>query len=154
MAAMARVRLVAVFALTLLLLLPAAPVVAGGATAVTSDCLHTGIRPRAIVLACADANWYARRLRWYRWGHAEARGRGVFHFNDCIPNCSAGHFHARRGRIELRHRQWCRGQHVHVFVDAVIVYDHPWQGQTRFTAGLGCPLERTPTLAAPITLGG
>ena len=150
---MTRIRFVSILGLALLLLAPPSAV-AGGATAVSSDCLRAEVRPHSIILACADANWYAHRLRWYRWGRLEAHGRGVFHFNDCDPNCSAGNFHARRGSIVLRHRHWCRGQHVHVFVDAVITYDHPWHGQTRFTAGLGCPLERTPPHPAPATLGG
>jgi hypothetical protein len=135
------------------LLLPTTAAIAGSVTAVSSDCQHAEIRPRSIILTCADANWLAKDLHWYRWGPLEARGRGFFEFNDCIPSCSEGHLHVRRAKIVLRHPHWCRGQGVHVFVDAVILTGRPWHGQTRFTAGLACPLQRTLARAAPITLG-
>lgn len=114
---------------------------AGGSTSVSGDCLHTSIRPSSIILACADANWYVKRVRWRTWGVDRAAGRGVFHFNDCIPNCSEGTFHIRHGRIALADRRWCGQAHVWVFTRAAIVYDRAWHGHVRFTAGLACPIS-------------
>jgi hypothetical protein len=114
---------------------------AGGSTSVSGDCLHTSIRPSSIILACADANWYVKRLRWRSWDVDRAAGSGVFHFNDCVPNCSAGTFHIRHGRIALTGRRWCRQAHVWVFTRAAIVYDRAWQGHVHLTAWLACPIS-------------
>jgi hypothetical protein len=59
------------------------------------------VRPRSIVFACADANFYAVRLRWTRWDANGARAAGVAYQNDCTPNCAAGHFHAYRLAVGL-----------------------------------------------------
>ena len=59
------------------------------------------VRPRSIVFACADANFYAVRLRWTRWAADGARGAGVGHQNDCTPSCAAGHFHPYRLAVGL-----------------------------------------------------
>ena len=52
------------------------------------------MRPRAIVLACGDGNFYANHLRWTSWTQTSARATGVGHQNDCKPDCAAGHFQA------------------------------------------------------------
>jgi hypothetical protein len=74
-------------------------------------------RPSSIVFACADANLYATRLRWSRWG-STATATGIAHANDCDPYCAAGHFRTypvavtlskpKRcgGRVELTHLAW------------------------------------------------
>ena len=134
-------KLVMVGSCLLLMIGPSPSARAGGSTSATRDCLHTAIRPRSIVLACADANWYVKRLRWRSWGVQRAAGSGVFHFNDCVPNCSEGTFHARHGRIALTRRRWCGQAHVWVFTRAAISYDRAWQGHVHFTAGLPCPLS-------------
>jgi hypothetical protein len=113
---------------------------AGGNTSVSGDCRHAQVKPPSIVLVCADDNWYVQHLRWRSWGMLRAFGAGIFHFNDCIPNCASGTFHRRRGELVLRSRHWCRVAHVWVFSVAAITYDRPWHGQTKFTAGLPCPL--------------
>lgn len=113
---------------------------AGGSTSATGDCLHTSIRPSSIILACADANWFVKRLHWRSWGVDRAAGSGVFHFNDCIPNCSEGTFRFRHGRIALTGRRWCAQTRVWVFTRAAIIYGHAWHGHVRFSAGLACPI--------------
>ncbi|HVN60013.1 MAG TPA: hypothetical protein VMT59_02045 [Gaiellaceae bacterium] len=59
------------------------------------------VRPRSIVIACADANFYATGLKWTRWDAHVAEGAGIGHQNDCTPYCAAGHFHTYRLAIRL-----------------------------------------------------
>ena len=59
------------------------------------------VRPRSIVIACADANFYATGLKWTRWDASGAEGTGVGHENDCKPYCAAGRFHTYRLALRL-----------------------------------------------------
>ena len=59
------------------------------------------VRPRSIVIACADANFYATGLKWTRWDIRGAEATGVGHENDCTPYCAAGRFHTYRLAIRL-----------------------------------------------------
>ena len=66
---------------------------AAGRTALIS-CEHVAtFRPSSYVLACGDGNASLERLRWSAWTKARAAARGVYHVNDCVPYCAAGHFH-------------------------------------------------------------
>jgi hypothetical protein len=73
------------------------------AAAVTwSGCEHRArVRPKAIIVACADANFYVQGIRWSRWSATRAVGAGTAHVNDCTPNCAAGHFHTFRVTVRL-----------------------------------------------------
>jgi hypothetical protein len=74
------------------------------------DCLgKPHVQPVSVVLACADANFGVRKLRWARWGQATARATGVAYANDCKPYCAAGHFHTYRAVLVASGRQVCRG---------------------------------------------
>jgi hypothetical protein len=47
------------------------------------------VRPKSLVLTCADANDLAKYLRWSSWGPTGAYGRGVDTWNACEPYCAA-----------------------------------------------------------------
>jgi hypothetical protein len=47
------------------------------------------VRPKSLVLTCADANDLAKDLRWSSWGPTGAYGRGVDTWNACEPYCAA-----------------------------------------------------------------
>jgi hypothetical protein len=51
------------------------------------------VRPRLIILTCADAGLRVTRIHWLRWGGSVAKGRGTVSYNDCDPFCAGGHFH-------------------------------------------------------------
>ncbi len=59
------------------------------------------VRPRSIMIACGDGNFYATGLTWTRWDAQRAEGTGVGHQNDCTPYCAAGHFHTYRLALRL-----------------------------------------------------
>jgi hypothetical protein len=73
------------------------------AAAVTwSGCEHRArVRPKSLVVACADANFAVDHITWSAWGRRAAVGTGTAHMNDCAPTCAAGHFHAFRVRLRL-----------------------------------------------------
>jgi hypothetical protein len=97
------------------------------------------VRPRSIVFACADGGFYVRRLTWSSWRRFRASGRGVFHQNDCRPNCAEGTFHTAAGSIELRRRMVCGQRPRFVFRRVIMVFDHPLLHRDRVSFGLRCP---------------
>lgn len=73
-----------------------------------SGCEHKPrIRPKAVVVACADANFYVTGIRWSQWSATRAIGAGKAHVNDCKPNCAAGSFHTFRVTVRLSHVVAC-----------------------------------------------
>jgi hypothetical protein len=50
------------------------------------------VRPAAMVLSCADANSELRGLTWTDWGDTTAYATGTIAWNDCTPDCAAGHW--------------------------------------------------------------
>jgi hypothetical protein len=66
------------------------------------------IRPRAIIITCADGNFWADRLEWSSWNAHGAAGSGTGHENDCTPYCAAGHFHTYRVRVTLSRPSSCK----------------------------------------------
>jgi len=124
---------------SVIVLVPA-PAQAARRTFAVSDCQHTEIRPDSIMFACADGGYYVTHLEWSIWHRFRARGRGLFHLNDCRPSCAGGTFHSRGGRITLRRRLWCPDERVYVFRHAIVVYDRPLLGRERTSFRLFCPL--------------
>jgi hypothetical protein len=88
-----------------------APALAGAsiqATRALPDCLgHPQIKPKEVVFACADGNFYADHLTWIGWGGPRAVGLGTAHLNDCEPDCAAGHFHRYSTILILGGTQRC-----------------------------------------------
>jgi len=61
----------------------------------------THVRPRAIVIACGDGNFFLTGLSWTRWTAHGAAANGTGHLNDCTPDCARGHFHRYRVAVRL-----------------------------------------------------
>ncbi len=47
------------------------------------------VRPKTLVLACADANAMAVALKWSQWGPNQAVATGTYTWNLCVPYCAA-----------------------------------------------------------------
>jgi hypothetical protein len=60
---------------------------------VYGDCTSPSYQPTQIVLACADYGLLVQDLRWTSWTATTATAVGTFTYNDCNPDCAAGHFH-------------------------------------------------------------
>jgi hypothetical protein len=83
---------------------------AGGPTQSLPDCVgKPTVKPTEVVLACADANFGVRKLRWTGWGASFAAATGVAYANDCKPYCAAGHMHAYQAVLVASGRQTCPG---------------------------------------------
>lgn len=63
---------------------------------VVFDCpgQHALVRPKSIILTCADGNAYFAKLAWTSWTPGLASAKGSLVMNDCIPYCAVGHFHS------------------------------------------------------------
>ena len=89
-------------------LLLAATISTGHAPQAVPDCLgKPRVRPTEIVLACADANFGVRKLRWTGWGSPFAAATGVAYANDCKPYCAAGHMHTYQAVVVVSGTQQC-----------------------------------------------
>jgi hypothetical protein len=74
---------------------PMAVAAAAASAPVLVDCAaHAQTRPGQYILACADGNAYLGGLHWAAWGSSAAFADGTSTFNDCVPNCVAGHGHS------------------------------------------------------------
>jgi hypothetical protein len=73
---------------------PARPAASPSQT-VVFDCpgQHALVRPKSIILTCADGNAYFAKLAWTSWTPGLASAKGTLVLNDCTPYCAAGHFH-------------------------------------------------------------
>jgi len=79
-----------------------------GPTPVLSGCSHVAqVKPRSVMLACGDGNFYVSRLSWTRWSAREALASGIGHQNDCTPDCARGRFHTYRVELRLSHVVTC-----------------------------------------------
>jgi hypothetical protein len=110
-----------VFLLTLGAALPTA---ATGSRTYVTKCDHVSYKPHVIVFACADGGFSVTRLHWHKWSTRWAVAGGVFHLNDCQPDCAGGTFHRRRGVLLLTRRLSCPSVGKSVFRHITIRYTH------------------------------
>jgi hypothetical protein len=69
---------------------------------VYGNCTTPSFEPGQIVMACADYGALMEGLRWTSWTAANATAVGTLVYNDCTPDCAAGHHHRVPGtRITL-----------------------------------------------------
>lgn len=78
------------------------------------------VQPVDHLISCADANSGLSRMTWSAWADDEARGRGVYRWNDCVPSCAAGTEHRSPATIVLDRVRVQAGEPV--FTRATIRY--------------------------------
>ena len=67
-----------------LLLAPAAQAATGDTVLI--NCAGKGqIKPKSIVITCADAGVMVNKITWSKWTNNEARGSGTLVWNTCLP---------------------------------------------------------------------
>jgi hypothetical protein len=100
--------------LTLVALVAAVAVAGASATGdrVVGNCFHSQLRPTSIVITCADANTELIRLRWSTFGGPTASGTGDYAYNDCTPDCAAGHVHSYPVTVVLSSPKRCPDGHT------------------------------------------
>lgn len=105
----------------------AASLVLAGHPQALPDCLgKPQVRPAQVVLACADANFGVRRLRWTGWGESFAAATGVAYANDCTPNCAAGHMHTYQAVLVVSGTQRCGGKTAYNRIEVGFVGPSPY----------------------------
>jgi hypothetical protein len=74
------------------------------------NCGSAAVAPKALTLACADANYGLVRMSWQAWGAAATAGMGSASANDCTPYCAAGHFHTYPVTATASSLRTCHGR--------------------------------------------
>jgi hypothetical protein len=110
----------------------AAPTSASASRTYAAKCFHVAYKPHSILFACADGGFYVKRLHWRHWSSHWAVASGVFHANDCTPDCARGTFHRRRGILLLTRRLACPSIGKFVFRHVTIRYDVPAKGNVNW----------------------
>jgi hypothetical protein len=60
------------------------------------------VKPKQIVLTCADAGISVQKITWRYWNDNRARGRGTLVWNTCLPtDCASGIVQKYKARIVL-----------------------------------------------------
>jgi hypothetical protein len=67
----------------------------------TWDCEIPMQKPEVITLTCADGGIYVDKIEWSLWDSKGAQGTGIYHVNDCDPDCADGTFHSSKVKVRL-----------------------------------------------------
>jgi hypothetical protein len=97
-------------ALAVLLLAAAAAGAGAATTPKLAGCVPGSpptVRPKKVIVACGDANFYFTKLAWSSWNAKQAVAGGTATLNDCKPYCAAGHFHDYRATLTLTRPKTC-----------------------------------------------
>ena len=79
----------------------AAPAATSTQVKVISSCTKATYQPTKYVFYCADANSGMKNATYDWWTAKTAHGTATLYYNDCTPNCAAGHFHFVRAEFTL-----------------------------------------------------
>ena len=74
-------------------------------------CSKPRVKPKLIVITCADAGLYLKVKHWSYWNGREAGGTAKVFANDCDPYCLAGNYHKGHAKIRLTkpRKRTCNG---------------------------------------------
>ena len=97
-------------------------------------------KPKSLIFFCADAGVIAKRVRWYKWGTREARGRsGYVYAKTCIPDCARGGLRRYRARMVLKRARTCPDNGRRVFTRLALIFQGSAPpGLRKFTQRLQC----------------
>ncbi|MEI6361376.1 MAG: hypothetical protein WCP95_04525 [Actinomycetes bacterium] len=78
---------------------------AGAATGdtVVINCVGKGqVKPKEIVITCADAGVMVTKIKWSKWTNNEAKGTGTLVWNTCLPKtCVDGIVQNYKAKVTL-----------------------------------------------------
>jgi hypothetical protein len=87
-----------------------------GTVSFPANCRNEAMKPRAITVTCADANFRITGITWTAWTNRRARGSGTAKVNACNPNCVQGRFRSYPGvTVRLSHPVTCTATGVKQF---------------------------------------
>jgi hypothetical protein len=76
----------------------------------TWDCEIPTEKPDAITLTCGDGGMYVDEIVWETWNEYGAVGTGIYHANDCDPDCADGTFESAAVKVRLSELDFYRGK--------------------------------------------
>jgi hypothetical protein len=102
--------------------LAAVPASAAPADTVVINCLGKGVvKPKQIVLSCADAGLVVSGISWTSWTANDAKGVGTLVWNTCLPQtCANGIVQKFKARVSLG--RVASGPSVTVFSQMTLVF--------------------------------
>lgn len=152
---MARIRLIAVLAVTVLALGTAATAwSSGGASAsakfetpvhagkvfAPSRCINKKFEPAQIVYACADFSASLIQIDYANWGHNKARGSATDQFKNCPnkPIATCNKFKEVDANFKFFRPRFCTNVHHNSFTRLFIHDVHNRPGPEQFTIPFPC----------------
>lgn len=138
---MARVRRLPLMLVACALLAAAPALAAGGSNRVVGNCEKSQVKPKSIILACADVNDYVDKISWKTFGGATAQGSGDFVQNNCKPDCAAGHFLTYAVTFALTEAKPCFDRYDdYRLISMTFVASRPPQTPSHTQEQLFCPV--------------
>ena len=115
---------------------------ATGKDRLVGDCTHSQIKPKQIVLACADANAVVLHVKWSSFGAAKAAGTGTYSVNDCKPNCAAGTFKDYPVKLTASDAKHCADGDVDDYMSLLLAFvgTPPPATRSPLKVALYCPI--------------
>jgi hypothetical protein len=106
-----------------------------------TNCNTAQYKPTAITIGCGDGNTFVDKLKWSRWTHTTASGKGTYAFNDCSPNCVSGHFKSFAAAVTLSGVKRCSKQKHKVFTEMKLTFTGKRPAHSKRTSqlSLDCP---------------
>lgn len=100
-----RLILVALVALACAVAAPAAP---AAQVYLPSNCVDQKVKPKRVIVTCADAGFVLTGMTWRQWGQSRAQATGTARVNDCEPSCADGTVRSYPVRATVSGRKRCR----------------------------------------------
>ena len=84
------------------------------------------VKPRMIVMACADYNNLIERAVWKHWGDMSASTTSAqWWMNDCTPSCAEGTFHHEAARARVTRIVRRSGRNFYTRLRVVAIAPNP-----------------------------
>ncbi len=107
-----------------------------------NKCINAKVKPKQVVLGCADFGFYMKRVQWEHWKNPHAIGRGDALVNDCDPSCEQGTFHKFSGKLRVHGIKRCPQDGLRHYTKSKFTFvgDRPSGYPKRFRQGFPCSL--------------
>ena len=107
-----------------------------------NKCDNAKVKPKLVVLDCADFGFYMKRVAWQHWQGPHATGRGDTFINDCTPSCEQGTFHKYSGKLRVHKIKVCPQDGLRHYTKAKFTFigDRPSGYPKRFRQPFRCSM--------------
>lgn len=115
---------------------------AAGKDRLVGDCTQSQVKPKQIILACADANEEVLHIKWSSFGAAKATASGTYSVNGCTPNCAAGTFKNYKVKLTASDAKHCDDGNVDDYMSLLLTFvgTPPPSTRSPLKYALYCPI--------------